>query len=115
MNVTKNQSGSELFVVVEGNIDSTTAPELNNAICDSLKGISSLIFDFKKVSDISSAGLRVLLASRKALADDGKVIIRGPNQNVMDIFSMTGFDNILIIEKQEITYVYHRTISGLYR
>ena len=99
MNVTKKQSGSELFVVVEGNIDSATAPELNKAIEGTLGRIKVLVFDFEKVDYVSSAGLRVLLASRKAIAKDGNVIVRHPNQNVMDIFVMTGFDNILTIEQ----------------
>ena len=99
MNVTKQLSGAELFVVVEGNIDSTSAPELHNQIIDSLKGIQSLVFDFKKVNYISSAGLRVLLAARKAIGGEGQVIIRGPNENVLDVFEMSGFDNILTIEK----------------
>lgn len=99
MNVSKRLSGTELFVVVDGNIDSTSAPELNNQICDSLKGVQSLVFDFQKVNYISSAGLRVLLAARKALGNEGEVIIRKPNQNVLDVFEMSGFDNILKIEK----------------
>ena len=99
MNVTKQQSGLELLVAVEGSIDSTSAPELNDQIYDSLKGIQSLVFDFKKVNYISSAGLRVLLAARKTLGDKGQVIIRHPNNNVLDVFTMSGFDNILKIEQ----------------
>jgi anti-sigma B factor antagonist len=99
MNVIKKQSGKELFVIVEGNIDSTSAPALNDQICDSLNGIESLVFEFEKVNYISSAGLRVLLAARKALGNEGEVIIRKPNQNVLDVFEMSGFDNILKIEK----------------
>ena len=98
MNVTKKQNGSELFIEVSGSIDTVTAPELNKIINESLKGINSLIFDFAKVDYISSAGLRVLLAARKSITKDGNVVIRNSNQNIMDIFTMTGFDNILTIE-----------------
>lgn len=99
MNVTKQLSGNELFVAVEGSIDSTSAPELNDQICDSLNNINSLVFDFTKVNYISSAGLRVLLAARKTIGDKGEVIIRYPNENVLDVFTMSGFDNILKIEQ----------------
>lgn len=99
MDITKKQTGSELLIEVSGSIDSVTAPEFNNAIEGSLNGIKSLIFDFKNVDYISSAGLRVLLVARKTIAKDGNVIVRSPNQNVIDIFTMTGFDNILTIEK----------------
>ena len=100
MDVTKKQNGSELLLELSGSIDSGTSPELNAVIEQSLKGINSLILDFKKIDYISSAGLRVLLATFKTLSGrGGNMIIRHPNQNVMDIFTMTGFDNILTIEQ----------------
>ena len=99
MNVTKKQTGSELLVELEGSIDSTTSNELNTALSESLNGVNSMILDFKKIDYVSSAGLRVLLATYKALvAKSGTMVIRNVNQNVMDIFTMTGFDNILTIE-----------------
>jgi anti-sigma B factor antagonist len=98
MNVAKKQNGSELFIEVSGSIDTVTAPELNKILNESLKGINSLIFDFANVDYISSAGLRVLLAARKSIAKDGSVVVRNSNQNILDIFAMTGFDNILTIE-----------------
>ncbi len=100
MDIVKKQNGSELLLEIIGSIDSGTSPELDRVIQESLKGVKSLILDFKSVDYISSAGLRVLLATFKALsAKDGKMVIRYPNQNVMDIFTMTGFDNVLTIEK----------------
>lgn len=98
MNVTKKQNGSELLLEVEGSIDSLTAPEFNQIINDSLNGITSLILDFKGVDYISSAGLRVLLVACKAMSNQGNMVVRNVNSNVMDVFSMTGFDNILTIQ-----------------
>ena len=98
MNIIKKLNGSELFVEVEGSIDSTTAPAFNAALEESMKGITSLIIDFKKVDYISSAGLRVLLVACKTMNKQGSLVIRNANSNVMDIFTMTGFVNILTIE-----------------
>ena len=98
MNVVKRLEGSELFVEIEGNIDTVTAPDLNASLNESINGVTSIFFDFKKVDYISSAGLRVLLVAVKAMPNDGKVVIRNANNNVMDIFTMTGFVNILTIE-----------------
>ena len=98
MNISKKLNGSELLFELEGSIDSTSAPELDKVINESIKDIESLILDFKNVDYISSAGLRVLLVAYKAMAKQGKMVVRHPNSNVMDIFSMTGFDNILTIE-----------------
>ena len=93
MKVTKKLAGSELVFELEGNIDSTTAPELFEEVN------KSLIFDFAKVDYISSAGLRVLLAAYKIMSSQqGNMIIRHVNNNVMDIFQMTGFTNFLTIE-----------------
>ena len=98
MKVNKKLNGSELLMEIEGGIDSTTAPELNDILAASINGITSLILDFKNVDYISSAGLRVLLVNYKAMTGKGEMIIRNVNGNVMDIFTMTGFVNILTIE-----------------
>ena len=98
MNVVKKQNGSELLLEVEGAIDSTTAPDFNNVLEESMNGITSLIIDFQKVDYISSAGLRVLLVACKTMSKQGKMVIRHANNNIMDIFTMTGFVNILTIE-----------------
>ena len=98
MNIIKKQNGSELLFELSGSIDTTTAPELDKAISGSIQGIKSLIFDFKNVDYVSSAGLRVLLVAYKTMSNQGEMIIRHVNQNVMDVFTMTGFDNFLVIE-----------------
>lgn len=98
MNVVKKQEGSELLMEIEGGIDTTTAPELNEILNSSLNDVENLILDFKKVDYISSAGLRVLLVTYKEMSKKGSMVIRNVNDNVMDIFSMTGFINILTIE-----------------
>ena len=98
MHIVKKQNGSELLIEVEGAIDSTTAPEFNAVLEESMNGITSLIIDFKKVDYISSAGLRVLLVAVKTMSKQGSMVVRNANNNIMDIFTMTGFVNILKIE-----------------
>lgn len=99
MNIVKKQDGSELLFIIEGSIDSTTAPDFFNAIISSLDGIAKLVLDFEKVKYISSAGLRVLLVAFKTMSKQGSMVIRKPNSNILDTFSMTGFDEMLTIEK----------------
>ena len=98
MNISKKLSGSELFFDLEGDINSTTAPELDKEVNGSLNGVTKLVLDFKKVDYISSAGLRVLLVAYKTMSKQGTMVVRNVNQSVMDIFSMTGFDSFLTIE-----------------
>ncbi|MBR4415425.1 MAG: STAS domain-containing protein, partial [Victivallales bacterium] len=64
----------------------------------SLNGITELAFDFAKLDYISSAGLRVLLATNKKMVKAGKMIIRNVNDVVQEVFDMTGFADILNIE-----------------
>ncbi|MBR0295230.1 MAG: STAS domain-containing protein [Bacilli bacterium] len=98
MKVTFTQTGSELLVAIEGSINTMSAPELDKEVSGKLDGITSLILDFKNVDYISSAGLRVLLALYKAMSAKGGLILRNVCQDVMDVFTMTGFDNFLTIE-----------------
>ena len=63
-----------------------------------MDGIKELIFDMSKLEYISSAGLRVLLSSHKIMNKQGKMIVRGANDAIMEIFEVTGFADLLNIE-----------------
>ena len=82
----------------EGRIDQESAPELERFLEENSEGISSAQFDFKKVSYISSAGLRVLLRTHKKMLGQGELKITGANETVSEIFDVTGFNDILNIE-----------------
>ena len=99
MNIKKKKSGSTLTVIISGRIDTTTAPEVDSSINASLDGVQSLILDFTGVNYVSSAGLRVLLAlQQKMMSRDGMKLV-GVNDDVNDVFEVTGFDEILTYEK----------------
>lgn len=98
MTINKNLEGNTLTLSVEGRLDTTTAPQLEAEIRNHLDGVTSLIMDFKALEYISSAGLRVLLASQKIMNKQGTMVIRSANENVMEVFEVTGFSDILTIE-----------------
>ena len=98
MNINKEQNGSELKIALEGRLDTTTAPELENELKSSLEGLTGLTFDFSKLEYISSAGLRVLLSAQKTMNKQGGMIIKGVNETIMEVFDVTGFSDILTIE-----------------
>ena len=99
MTINKEQNGNELKIALEGRLDTTTAPQLEKEIGSALDGITSLEFDLKDLAYISSAGLRVLLAAQKTMnKQKGKMVIHGANEDLMDIFEVTGFVDILTIE-----------------
>ena len=98
MEIKKTLNGNELLVAVEGRLDTTTAPQLEENVRSSIDGISSLVFNFEKLEYISSAGLRGLLAMQKIMNKQGSMTIRNVNETVMEVFEVTGFVDILTIE-----------------
>lgn len=97
MEIRKTQEGSELNIAIEGRLDTTTAPQLEECIRESLDGITSLKLDLANLEYISSAGLRVLLAAQKAMAKQGEMVVANPNETVAEVFEITGFSEILTI------------------
>ncbi len=97
MTITKTLENKKAILSVEGWLDTNSAPELGREI-EALSDIESLILDFDKLEYISSAGLRILLSAQKIMNKQGSMVIRNVNENVMDIFDVTGFADILTIE-----------------
>ena len=94
--ITRNEN--ELRVTLSGRLDANTAPLLENTISENMQDIEKLILDFKEVGYISSAGLRVVLNAQKKMQPIGEMKVINVCQEVMDIFEMTGFVDILVIE-----------------
>ena len=97
MEVKKIKDGSTLNIAASGRIDTTTAPEFEQAIKSDIDGVTQINVDFKDVEYISSAGLRVLLSVQKIMNKQGKMIISHVNDTVMEILDVTGFTDILTI------------------
>lgn len=101
MKLNKISENGILTVIVDGDITATTAPELESALGD-LNGVKELTFDFDKVSYISSAGLRVLLAcQKKMMAVAGDMRIINCNDFVTDIFEIVGYDRFMKLQKKQ--------------
>ena len=97
MKITKNQNGTCLNIAVQGRMDTTTAPELEKELRESLDGVTELTLDFSKLDYISSAGLRVLLSAHKTMRDKGSMKVTNANEIVQEVFDITGFSDILNI------------------
>ena len=96
--VNKTINGGEALVSVSGRLDTVTSPKLEEELKDVLESADSLVFDLEKLDYISSAGLRVLLASLKAMSKKGGMKVINVNETIMEIFEVTGFADILTIE-----------------
>lgn len=98
LNIIKNANGNVLKIILEGRLDTTTAPQLEEQLGAALAGVTELKFDLEKLEYISSAGLRVLLSSQKTMNKQGKMVITNTSAEIKEIFDVTGFSDILTIE-----------------
>ena len=98
MNIIKNKENDTLFIALAGRLDTTTAPELEASFNESKEGVKNVILDFEKLEYISSAGLRVLLSMQKAVMGKGRVVVKNANDSIKEVFDMTGFADIVVIE-----------------
>ena len=94
----KNDNEKKLTIIAEGAIDTTTAPDFENEIMDEMGKFDSLIIDFTELQYISSAGLRVLIATEKKLKPENIPSVIKVNDTIKEILVMSGFDKILNIE-----------------
>ena len=83
-------------VALDGRLDTVTAPELEKVLNENYEGTAELVINCEKLSYISSAGLRVILGAHKKTKGNMKLI--AVCELVMEVFEMTGFADILVIE-----------------
>ena len=98
LTINKSLENGKAVLSPEGRLDTTTAPEMESVIKDILKTTNDLTLDFVKLDYISSAGLRVLLSTQKAIGNQGSLKIINVNETINEIFDVTGFSDILTIE-----------------
>lgn len=98
MKINKSINNETLTISVDGRLDTITSPELENEVTSSISGIKELVFDFNELDYISSAGLRVLLAAQKLMSEQGSMYITGCSEDILSIFEITGFSDILTIK-----------------
>ena len=98
MTIEKYRQGAELTVVLEGRLDTVSAPDLDAVVKNELLGVDTFILDLKKLQYTSSAGLRIILIAQKTMNKQGKLILKNVSEAVMEVFEMTGLSDLLTIE-----------------
>ena len=81
-----------------GRLDTTTAPALDKTINEDIADTKNLVLDRTGLEYISSAGLRVILSAQKRMQKIGSMKVVNVCEAVMEVFEMTGFADILVIE-----------------
>ena len=98
MTIEIKKTETETIIEVVGRLDTITAPALDKTINEDIGDAKNLVLDVKGMEYISSAGLRVLLSAQKKMQKIGNMKLINVCQEVMEVFEMTGFADILIIE-----------------
>ena len=98
MTIEKVVNGESAKIVVVGRLDTQTAPELEKEMDGMIGALTELIFDMTGLEYVSSAGLRVILKAQKIMNAQGTMKLVGVNDNIMEVFDITGFLDILTIE-----------------
>jgi anti-sigma B factor antagonist len=95
MTLTTEKNGNELTVHLSGELNTLTAPELSALLDKELNGVQALTLDFAECDYVSSAGLRVLLATfKKMKANQGDMELANVGEDFMDVLSNTGLDAV---------------------
>ncbi|MCR4754585.1 MAG: STAS domain-containing protein [Lachnospiraceae bacterium] len=97
-NIEKKDEGKKLELMLSGRLDTTTAPQLEEVVNKGLSGKDTLVFNMQDLEYISSAGLRTLLAAQKIMNKQGTMTVTNASDGIKEIFSVTGFSDILTIE-----------------
>ena len=98
MTIEIKKNNQETVIEIVGRLDTITAPALDKTINEDIGDTQNLVLDVKGMEYISSAGLRVLLAAQKKMQKIGSMKLIGICEEVMEVFEMTGFSDILTIE-----------------
>ena len=98
MTIEIQKNSAETILQIAGRLDTITAPSLDKTIHEEIGDTRNLILDLKSLEYISSAGLRVLLGAQKKMQKIGSMKVVNVCEEVMEVFEMTGFADILLIE-----------------
>ena len=98
MTIEIKRNAEETIIELAGRLDTNTAPALDKTISNDIEDTKNLVLDLKNLEYISSAGLRVLLGAQKKMQKAGSMKVINVCEEVMDVFEMTGFADILTIE-----------------
>ena len=98
MDINKIANANAVTLELTGRLDTTTAPQLEAELKDCMDTADELTLDFAKLEYISSAGLRVLLAAQKVMGKKGGMKLHNVCPEIMEVFEITGFSDILTIE-----------------
>ena len=100
LNINKIKQDDVIIFELEGRLDTVSAPALQDAVDEEIGDAAAVVFDFKKLEYLSSAGLRILLTTQQDMEETGRpdVTVQGANTDILSVFAVTGFDSVLNVK-----------------
>ena len=98
MTIERKTENDVVTLTLAGRLDTATAPELETEVDACAGVVKDLVLDLKDLEYTSSAGLRVILKAQKMMNKQGSMKLIHVNEDVMEVFEITGFLDILNIE-----------------
>ena len=98
MKIIKEKTNQTLTLILVGRLDTNAAPDLEDELAESLDGITELIFECRDLEYLTSAGIRVLVSAQQEMLDKGTMLLRNVCDEIMEIFEMTGLDEVFSFE-----------------
>lgn len=97
MMISTEKKDGVTVLIVEGDVDTLTAPDLDKAVAEAAPNCEKLILDFGGVEYTSSAGIRAIVKARQQMGSD-HFAMRNLTPNVKDVLNMTGFLKVINVE-----------------
>lgn len=99
LKINKSIQNNIVTIELEGRLDTASAPGLQASVDESVDSAGAFVFDFKRLDYLSSAGLRILLITQQLMEETGRpdVTVQGANASIKEVFTVTGFVNVLHI------------------
>ncbi len=94
----KTTEDGERIISLEGELDTLSSQTLESRIDELLSDTDKVTMDMKQLEYITSAGLRVLLQMENIMEEKGSMRVINVSEEIMEIFEVTGFTEVLIIE-----------------
>jgi anti-sigma B factor antagonist len=104
MNLNEIINDKVVIIEIEGRLDTTNYNQLEKKILENIESNNkNLLIDCAKMDYVSSSGLRIfLMALKKITSLNGKFVLCGLQENIAEIFEISGFTSIFqIFENQE--------------
>ena len=95
MKIEINDSNGVVAFIFEGRLDAVSAESAEPVIMEAIADKGRYLYDLSSLAYISSAGLRVLLATTKAIKRrEGRFVMAAPNENIRHILEISGFASL---------------------